>query len=100
MDGRDNVITRDTEGFRGIISEIRTMEVEIDAMRERNLTCGSEWMNGEEVMKRLGISKRTLQNYRDGGILPYSIVGGKFYYCRRDMEVMMAENYVSRGGRK
>jgi DNA-binding transcriptional MerR regulator len=54
-------------------------------------------MNGEAVMKKLGISKRTLQNYRDRGILPYSVVGGKFFYSIRDIEDLMANNYVPTG---
>jgi hypothetical protein len=91
----ENVITRESEVFAEIISKIKTMETEIDTMQEGNLSCVNKWMNGDAVMKKLGISKRTLQNYRDNRILPYSIVGGKFYYCIRDIEDLMANNYVS-----
>ena len=90
----DNVITRESEFFTEMISRIKTMETEIEMMQKGNLSCTGKWINGEAVMKQLGISKRTLQNYRDNGILPYSVVGGKFFYSIRDMEELMAKNYV------
>ena len=38
-----------------------------------------------EVCLRLRISKRTLQSYRDRRVLPYSNVGGKFFYREADV---------------
>ena len=61
------------------------METEVEMMKEGNLSFSGKWLNGDAVMKELGISKRTLQNYRDKGILPYSTIGGKFYYNIRDV---------------
>jgi len=90
----DNVITRETEFFADMISKIKTMETEIDMMQAGNLTCTPKWLTGETVMKKLGVSKRTLQNYRDNGVLPYSVVIGKFFYSSRDIEELMRENYV------
>ena len=91
----DNVFTRETPLFTDLISKIKTMENEIEAMKEGNLSCTAKWLNGDAVMRKLGISRRTLQTYRDNRILPYSVVGGKFYYCIRDIEDMMKNNYVS-----
>ena len=36
-----------------------------------------EWLDNEAVCHRLGISKRTLQSYRDTGKIPFSIIGHK-----------------------
>ena len=91
----DNLITRETPVINELISKIKTMENEIEAMKEGNLTCAAKWLNGDAVMRKLGISRRTLQTYRDNRILPYSVVGGKFYYSIRDMEDLMKKNYVS-----
>jgi excisionase family DNA binding protein len=38
------------------------------------------WLDLEEACLLLKVSKRTLQNYRDDGILTYSQVGGKIYF--------------------
>jgi len=38
------------------------------------------YLTGEEVREMFGISKRSLQNYRDARIIPYTTIGGKFLY--------------------
>jgi hypothetical protein len=91
----ENVITRQSNFFTEIVNKIQVMEAAIERMREVNLSSDVKWLNSEAVMRKLGISKRTLQNYRDTGILPHSIVGGKFFYNIRDIEELMANNYVS-----
>jgi len=73
------------------------METEIELMNESNLSCVDKWMNGGAVMQKLGVSKRTLQTYRDTGILKYSAIGSKFYYNIRDIEELMTKNYVATG---
>ena len=91
----DNVITRETPLFSELISKIKAMENQIEAMKEGNLSCTDKWLSGDAVMRKLGVSRRTLQNYRDNRTLPYSVVGGKFYYSVRDIEDLMKDNYVS-----
>ncbi|WP_349832338.1 helix-turn-helix domain-containing protein, partial [Bacteroides fragilis] len=39
----------------------------------------------------LGISIRSLQNYRDSGKLGYSQIGNKLYYKSADIERLVAE---------
>lgn len=46
----------------------------------------SEWMSSNEVLKRLNISKRTLQNYRNNGSVVYTRFNGKYYYSRTRLE--------------
>ena len=91
----DNVITRETPLFTDLMFKIKAMENEIEAMKEGNLSCSEKWLNGDAVMRKLGVSRRTLQTYRDNRILPYSVVGGKFYYSVREIEELMKKNYVS-----
>ncbi|WP_051568026.1 helix-turn-helix domain-containing protein [Draconibacterium orientale] len=51
------------------------------------------WIDGQEVMLALSISKRTLQSLRDAGTLPYSRINGKFYYKVADLEKLLESNY-------
>ena len=90
----DNVITREAPLITELISKIKTMESEVEAMKQGNLSCTDKWLSGDAVMRKLGISRRTLQTYRDNRILPYSVVGGKFYYSIRDIEDLMKVNRV------
>lgn len=51
------------------------------------------WIDGQDVMLALKISKRTLQTLRDSGILPFSRINGKFYYKVADLEKLLESNY-------
>lgn len=50
------------------------------------------YMDSADVCRVLSITKRTLQSYRDKGILPYTRIGGKFFYRERDLA-----DYLERG---
>jgi hypothetical protein len=51
------------------------------------------WLDGQEVLFLLHISKRNLQKLRSNGILPYSRISGKFYYKVADIEQLLEKNY-------
>lgn len=52
-----------------------------------------QWIDNEAVCRRLGISKRTLQTYRDTGKIPFSMIGHKCYYKESDItEILKAIN--------
>jgi hypothetical protein len=57
------------------------------------LAPGIEWLDIEAVCLMLKISKRTLQSYRDRGILPFSQFGSKFYYNASDIRNILDKNY-------
>jgi hypothetical protein len=50
------------------------------------------WYTNRQVCLLLGVSQRTLQNYRDKGLIPYSQVGHKCYYRIRDVESFIEKN--------
>ncbi|TSA34716.1 MAG: DNA-binding protein [Porphyromonadaceae bacterium] len=52
------------------------------------------WLDSPDVMKLLKISSRTLQSYRDNGILPFSKMGGKVFFKRSDVEAILEKNRV------
>lgn len=45
-----------------------------------------KWLSNNDVCALLKISKRTLQHYRDTGMLPFSQIGHKCYYRTSDVE--------------
>ena len=49
-------------------------------------------MDSQDVCLLLNVSKRTLQTYRDRKLLPYTSIGGKFFYRESDV----AENLESK----
>ena len=40
----------------------------------------TDWLHNGDVCRLLNISKRTLQHYRDTGVLPFAQIGHKCYY--------------------
>lgn len=48
------------------------------------------WLDNADVCEKLGVSKRTLQTYRDRGLLAYSQINHKMYYKLEDVEAFLA----------
>ncbi len=49
----------------------------------------TDWLHNGDVCRLLNISKRTLQHYRDTGVLPFTQIGHKCYYKREDVEQLL-----------
>ena len=54
---------------------------------------GDELLTDKEVSQLLKVSRRTLQDYRNNGILPYTQVGGKILYRASDIEKTLMKGY-------
>ena len=54
---------------------------------------GERFLTDREVSARLKVSRRTLQDYRNNGILPYTQVGGKILYRASDIEKTLMKGY-------
>ncbi len=55
-----------------------------------------KWLGNDDVCGLLQISKRTLQSYRDNGILPYSQIGRKCYYRVSDIENLINQSQIKK----
>ena len=63
------------------------------AQTHKPLFGDEHFLTGKEVCERLYISPRTLQNYRDRKIIPYTQFAGKILYKASDLERMLEKNY-------
>ena len=54
---------------------------------------GERYLTDREVSERLKVSRRALQDYRNGGRLPYYKLGGKNLYRESDIQKMLDANY-------
>ncbi|EHM7982881.1 MULTISPECIES: helix-turn-helix domain-containing protein [Bacteroidota] len=48
-----------------------------------------KWLDNQEVCLMMGITKRTLQTYKDKGLLPYSKLNRKNYYKLSDVQALL-----------
>lgn len=53
-------------------------------------------LDAQEVCLALGISKRSLQNHRDRGLVPYSNIGGKCFYKEADIRQILEEGLIKK----
>ncbi len=51
-----------------------------------------EWLDNTDVCHYLNIQPRTLNKYRNNGILPFSIIRGKCYYKTSDVEKLIEKS--------
>ena len=58
------------------------------------------WLDSQEVLLILHISKRSLQKLRDNRTLPYSRINGKFYYKVADIQELLEKNYSRTFGKE
>ncbi len=54
---------------------------------------GESFYTDEELSKKLKISRRSLQDYRNEGRIPYIKLGGKILYRSSDIEKMLEDGY-------
>jgi excisionase family DNA binding protein len=59
---------------------------------------GESFYTDEELSKKLRISRRSLQDYRNEGRIPYIKLGGKILYRSSDVEKLLEEGYRDRFG--
>ena len=63
------------------------------AQTHKPLFGGEHFLTGKEICERLYISPRTLQDYRDRKIIPYTQFAGKILYKMSDLERLLDEHY-------
>lgn len=64
------------------------------AEMNETITTTKKWLSSEDVCHLLLISKRTLQTYRDRGILPFAQIGRKIYYKASDIDEYLNQHYI------
>ena len=82
------IFTKDQ--FTDLMTKLDTIQNQIslksDAKKET-------FLDNQEFLLLLKISKRTAQTWRDEGKISFSQVGNKIYYKLSDVEKLMQENY-------
>ena len=93
-----NIVTIEEHTFKQVCGRFSDFISQVERIYKENTHQPDEWLSGREVCALLGISIRSLQNYRDSGKLGYSQIGNKLYYKSTDIERLVAEctvNHVS-----
>ena len=88
-------LNMDVDDMQMVLSAISSVSKRIKevAQTHKPLFGGEQFLTGKEVCERLYISPRTLQDYRDRRIIPYTQFAGKILYKESDLERLLEENY-------
>ena len=93
MDNKIIILT--SEAFETLNEKLDML---ILTRKDQQMAPARKWLNSNEVMQMLNISKSTLQIYRDKGIIPFSQIGRKIMYYSDDiqhaLEDMKTTNYL------
>ncbi|MGP1437170.1 MAG: helix-turn-helix domain-containing protein [Phocaeicola sp.] len=88
-------LNMESDEMQLVVSALRGVEKRIVEVAETHklIFSGELFLTGKEVCERLYISPRTLQDYRDRKIIPYTQFAGKILYKTSDLEKLLEENY-------
>ena len=91
----DRVITADDGRIASLLHALKKGTKDAERLMEsfRPPFTGERYLTDKEVIARLKVSRRTLQEYRSARKIPFILFGGKVLYRETDIEKMLAENY-------
>lgn len=82
------IITKDQ--FSDLMSKLDTIQSQLNS---KNDPKKETFLDNQEFLLLMKISKRTAQTWRDEGKISFSQVGNKIYYKLSDVEKLMQEHY-------
>ncbi|WP_341832750.1 helix-turn-helix domain-containing protein [Sphingobacterium thalpophilum] len=91
MEQTMEVIAIQKSAFDGMTNELEALlELTENATRKYTPIFKEEkWLDNQEVCLMMNITKRTLQTYKDKGLLPYSKLNRKNYYKLSDVQALL-----------
>ena len=84
----DNVLTMDSGALADAMQSVRRSLKMADRLAGSYIPPmgGERYLTDRDLAERLHVSRRTLQQYRHEGILPYFLFGGKTLYRESDVQ--------------
>lgn len=90
-----NVYTKRNERIKLFFSRCRELKDALNHIRDnwRPLLNNDTFLTDAEVAGIFRITRRTLHDYRDHGVIPYYAIGGKYIYSEKDVDKVLRDNY-------
>lgn len=89
-----NAIIMPADDYSAMISKIDCIFEKINKHRIPVNSIAEDWLDIQEACVALKVSKRTLQSYRDQGIIGFSKFAGKIYFKASDISAHLDKHYV------
>ncbi len=90
----NHIITRDDPQVTAFFQEMKRISCLLDTIETNSkpLLNGESYLTDTELAQCLKLTKRTLQEYRNAGRIPFYLIGGKILYREADIERLLSEN--------
>ena len=82
-----------SQEYQDIVKQLQEINKKLSSKEKKP---SEIWLDNQEVMQLLKVSRRCLQNYRDNNMLASSIIGNKLYYKMSDVEDLLNRHYRKR----
>ena len=89
------LINKDTPQVKEFISSLDSMLSGIESIVKhyKPHLNGERFLSNNEVSKKLNVSLRTLQEWRDTGLIPFIQIKGKIIYRQSDIDKLFQKHY-------
>lgn len=72
-----------------ILNKLEDMQLQLKKLQLNN----DVFLDNQEFLQVMNISKRTAQQWRDSGVIAYSQIGAKIYYRFSDINELLNKNH-------
>lgn len=81
--------------IKSFFSSLENLLKKVEKIRKDNKPSldGERYYTDKELAVKLKVSRRSLQDYRNNGILPYTQIGGRILYRASDIERTLTDGY-------
>lgn len=88
-------ITRDNEKVALLLEKMNRLMENMESLAEnyKPVLGGERFLTDKELSGMLKVSRRSLQDYRNEGRIPYIQLGGKILYRESDIEQILKNGY-------
>ena len=88
-------ITRDNEKVALLLEKMNRLMENMESLAEnyKPVLGGERFLTDKELSGMLKVSRRSLQDYRNEGRIPYIQIGGKILYRESDIEQVLKNGY-------
>lgn len=88
-------ITRDNEKVALLLERMNWLMENMESLAEnyKPVLGGERFLTDKELSGMLKVSRRSLQDYRNEGRIPYIQLGGKILYRESDIEQVLKNGY-------
>ena len=79
-----------TQQYKDLVNRLDELNKKLE---EKQKNPQDTFLDNQEFLQLMNISKRTAQTWRDEGVISFSQIGSKIYYRMSDVQKLLDNNY-------